>query len=415
MSQPLLAGTDVEEEIRIELDSVREGVRRYREMIDSAVSRRMGASVKATERILAMWYEDMVEAVAGEIRSAERPKRIGQSEGRPGSQVTDPIVLQLDRERLTVITMHTVLSAVMAAPSRGVPFTQLCRNLGNAVVAEIIADFGKSEKVESWQELVKRARWIDSSVVRRWHKEHFDDEVWQTKVAISVGARLAWLFVGIAMLPPEKNGDDYVAAFLHSRIQGPKRTIGILKGTPRLFQMIEDGHLARQHLRPRYVPMIVEPLDWRKGETGGYVRVRTPMVARATKTQRQAYAMADLSEVHRCLNAVQASPIRVNRPVLDVLVELVRRGEAVADLPEPDDLPLPPRPSKDDVDAYAAWKPVFRQAKEENDRRAAKRLETSMRIGLARRFEDYERFWIPHQMDSRGRYYPVPACLHYKQ
>lgn len=414
-TQPLLAGTDVEEEIRIELDSVREGVRRYREMIDSAVSRRMGGSIKATERILAMWYEDMTEAVAAEIKSAEKPKRIGDADGRIGARVSDPIILQIDRERLTVITMHTTLSAVMMAPSRGVTFTQLCRQIGTSVIAEIIAQFGKSEKVESWQELSRRARWIDSSVVRRWHKEHYDDEVWQTKVAISVGARLAWLLVGVAMLPPETKGDDYVAAFIHSRVQGPKRTVGILKGTPRLFQLIEDGHLARQHLRPRYVPMIVPPLDWRQGETGGYVRVRTPMVARATKTQREALAGGNLEEVHRCLNAVQASPLRVNSQVLDVMVELVRRGEPVADLPEPDDVPLPERPSKEDVDAYAAWKPVFRQAREENDRRAAKRLETSMRIALGRRFEAYDQFWIPHQLDSRGRYYPVPAYLHYQQ
>lgn len=412
-TQAVLSGSDVEEQIQIEMGSVREGVRRYHLMVEAAVKRGDGATVKAAERLLATWYEDMHDAVKGELRDAARRKKPKETEGRPASDMSDPVLLQLDPERLSVITMHVILGLIMKAPSRGVKFTQLCSTLGTQVIAEIVAEFGRETGDDSWKELYRRARRLDASLVRRWHREHYDDELWESRVRIAVGARLAWLFVGIAVLPGENPDDEWQAAVVHSKIQGKRRTVGILKGTPRLWQIVEEGHLARQHLRPRHVPMIIAPLDWSDKSIGGYVRTRTPLVARMTRSQRKIVNRSPMGEVHESLNAVQATPLRVNSRVLDVMVELNRLGDTAGGLPHPEDVPLPQKPEVED--AIEAWRPAYRAAREENDKRAAKRIETGMRIALARRFEAYPQFWIPHQLDSRGRFYPVPAYLHFQQ
>ena len=288
LNQGLLEGTDVQAQIELEMDSVREGVRQYHRMVEAAVGRGDGAAIKAAERMLALWFQDMTEAIADEHRAAKKRRKFNEPEGRTGSEVSDPVLLQLKPEPLALIAMHHILGRVMQAPSKGVPFTSLCHSLGTAVIAEVCAQFGRETGDDTWKELHRRARRIDASLVRKWHRQNHDDPVWEKRVCIAVGARLAWLFVSVAVLPGREPDDEWQAAVLHSRVRGPKRTVGILRGTPRLWEVIEEGHLARQHLRPRHVPMIIPPLDWSAEETGGYVRTRTPMVARMTRTQRKA-------------------------------------------------------------------------------------------------------------------------------
>src|SRR5690606_623967 len=113
---------------------------------------------------------------------------------------------------------------------------------------------------------------------------------------------------------------------------------------PEVHRIIEQGHSWRQYMRPRYLPMIVEPYPWQPEAQGGYVRIRTPFISKPTKSQKAALKDVDLSQVYECLNAVSATPWRVNRRVYETIQQVWDMGGAKAGVPRADNLPMPPKP-----------------------------------------------------------------------
>lgn len=404
----LLTDTGYEEEIALETRSVNEGIRRYDELVNQAVERGDGASLRAAERLLAMWWPAMLDAVRGELRAAKSSSR--QSRG-PGAAMADPVLLQLSAEKLACITMHAVLSQLLRYP-HGATMLRVAKEVGDQVLAEIHCEIGKDRGDESWRSLERRCRRIDVSRVKRWAKESLEDSVWERKVVLAVGSRLTWLLVGVAVIPVDEQ-DEPAPAILHRRVKIGQSIVGQLVLTPVAKQLIQDGHDIRSMLRPRYQPMLVPPLPWTDTKDGGYLKLRVPLVIRATKTQRAAMEAADLASVHQAVNAISATPLSVNERVLDVMRELVRRGEVVAGLPPHDDVEFPPKPDgyKTDAEVTRDYKARCKRVFKENRVRAGQRLEVHLRLDMASRFAG-RRFWVPHNLDARGRAYPIPPFLH---
>ena len=64
LTGPLLSGSKIEEQIERERDSIRAGVERYWDLVNDAVDKGGGASLKPAERLLKHWFEPTVAMIA---------------------------------------------------------------------------------------------------------------------------------------------------------------------------------------------------------------------------------------------------------------------------------------------------------------------------------------------------------------
>ncbi len=191
-------------------------------------------------------------------------------------------------------------------------------------------------------------------------------------------------------------------------------------------------------LTPRHLPMVVPPKPWEGPFDGGYwspevagrVLIKTPYLhyleELATRTD-------DMPEVYASINAIQNTPWRVNAPVLAVLKRLWdTMPDGIAGLPPREPLALPPCPvcgaRLGDASPHAfrekhpcfdacppetlkQWRIDAARAYDLQTSLTSKRLQTAKIIWLAEKYQPEAAIWFPHQLDFRGRAYPMPAYL----
>lgn len=446
----LFAGSILDEEIRLETRSVEEGVIRYRRMVEQATLRREGAGLKPAERMLVHWFQPMLCAVRAELRAIEK------GEAGVGRAIFGPALKQIDAERITVVTIREMLSRCMAEPG-GATVASLTRGIGEAIIAEIHTDrmrrhdstarktrkariktqrdagvepdLTSQEKYPEEVEILKELefRFARSGPSRRnwWAKKKLDDPIVSRTLSVHMGNSLMWKLIGIASAADYDK--PFRLAFRHSRPREGKRTTAMIKLDHRVISIIEDGHEVRELLRPRYLPMVVEPYPWTKGAQGGYIQIRTPFTSKPARAHKEALKSADLTETYECLSAVTSTPIRINGRVLDVQRELYKRGGGAMKIPFAENIPTVPHPegyqrgaplkerwmtvTKEQRDAFnAESKPI----RAENRQRRAERFHFARVHTVADMFASVPKFWQPHQLCFRSRVYPIPQPLHHQ-
>ncbi|HEX8579110.1 MAG TPA: DNA-directed RNA polymerase [Allosphingosinicella sp.] len=186
----------------------------------------------------------------------------------------------------------------------------------------------------------------------------------------------------------------------------------------RLTEVAHDW-LERQHARcelldPLPLPMVVPPVPWRSPTEGGYLE--PPVGNRFVRSENRPYleelANADLSSVYAAVNAIQSVPWRVNHRLLQVLREAWKGGAGLGSLPPRDDAPLPSKPADLDFneEAQARWKAAASATYAENERQRGKRLVTLQKMWVAEKLAHFPAIYFPHNIDFRGRVYPIPQA-----
>lgn len=401
LTQPLLDGSILKQQLDLENQSVRDGVIRYRRLVQEAIDRGDGAALKPAERLLIHWLHVMVEAINEERRACKR------CEFTKGRRIYAPVLLALESDRTAVVTIHEMLGQTMAE-SYGIPVIRIAYAIGRACLAELNHDLLSSTKENRkvYKELTTHIRRITPRHVNWWAKKQLDDPIWSKRVCIHLGAALMWLLLGVASTRSYKDDDkDFNPAFQHVTIRRPKKVTKLIRLDQEVCQIIEQGHEIRQTLRPVYMPMIVQPYPWAKAKEGGYLCARTPLVAKACPRQIEAMEQTDLRSIHSGVNAVNAAPWRVNQPVLDVVRKIWDSGGGKLEVPHADDLPIPPF----NPDRIDDWKAEAREQHKRNEHIRAERQVFLERLMVADKMPD--RFYFPHFLDFRSRCYPIPPHL----
>lgn len=173
-----------------------------------------------------------------------------------------------------------------------------------------------------------------------------------------------------------------------------------------------------------YKPMVIPPRPWKQDNLfrGGYISGklnRYPLVKGSGRKDVDRLQAADLSNVLKSMNTIQETPLRVNGEMLDavsyaynVLTELEQVGE-IGKLPKCNPLSLPPLPDGfyEDQEVKLEHKKRVFLIHDKNRQDKSRRISVLMTIGIANQFRDYEAIYFPHNLDSRGRAYPLPAFL----
>lgn len=198
-----------------------------------------------------------------------------------------------------------------------------------------------------------------------------------------------------------------------------------LQFTAETVEWLSQAHKKCELLSPLHLPMVAPPRDWQSPFAGGYLTAMLrPRLIRTTKTDYLSdIGGVDLSRVTGAVNAIQKTGWRINRAVLDVMLDEVERGGGHAGLPHTHGQELPPRPAclvagvpvgrrtamqKEEV---VAWKIRASRVHAANFKNQAERIILAQKLYVAQRFATEERIWFPHFLDFRGRVYPFASYL----
>lgn len=169
----------------------------------------------------------------------------------------------------------------------------------------------------------------------------------------------------------------------------------------------------------KYCPMIIPPRPWSTFTEGGYygelahkaklLRMHDTF-ASISKQYIKRLDQLQLSTVKKAVNAIQSTPWRINRNVLGVVKALLANGGGQAGLPY---ITTPPKPmvlSKTPSDQeLLEYRKVMTPWYKGESRRKSLALRVLAHMRIAEQFKDCPSFYIPCNMDFRGRIYPIPS------
>lgn len=172
------------------------------------------------------------------------------------------------------------------------------------------------------------------------------------------------------------------------------------------------------------MPLICPPIPWHRHDQGQLLIRSVDLIrleangARSLKRTNRLTTNGDgMASILDSLNVLGSTPWMMNKPVLDVMLQIFRAdGDMKLDIP-PSQSKLPPIP---------LWTSKDRMSQEEKADLVKKRQEMKKmhaetfslwctahyRFSLAEFFKE-KILWFPHNVDFRGRTYPVPPFLNH--
>ncbi|KIY48560.1 DNA/RNA polymerase, partial [Fistulina hepatica ATCC 64428] len=213
-------------------------------------------------------------------------------------------------------------------------------------------------------------------------------------------------------------------AFFHTYEYQCGMKLGVIK----LNQIIADALASNsvgESIHPRHLPMLVPPKPWTDYRHGGYLHNKTfAMRFKDSREQesylRRASAKGSLELVYASLDYLGRTPWVINKKVFDVVLKVWNSGIRLGKMPPAEY--EEPEPEKPTVDLSAPLKALqqqernyklkyksWQQAVAENH---SNRCSVNYKIEIARAFLG-DKMYFPHNLDFRGRAYPIPPHLNH--
>jgi len=206
--------------------------------------------------------------------------------------------------------------------------------------------------------------------------------------------------------------NEATGLFTIEKVKRAKGYAYAVRPTETLQTWLDKEHARCALLEPIHMPMIVRPRRWRSPHYGGYLTKRygNRFIKQRNRAYHDELRNTDLTRVYDSVNHIQDTPWRVNRRILEVLEAVWNGGGSLGGLPQRDDDPLPPKPHDIDTneEAKAKWKREAGEVYARNAERISARMSVHQGLWVARRFAEEDRIFYPHELDFRGRVYPIP-------
>lgn len=404
LTEKLIAGSLIDEEINLEIGAVQNGVARYRRMVRQAIEREEGSQLKPAERLMAYWFDRL------RLSIREDQKSVRRGEVAENRAMYGPVMIACNADKQAVIAMAYMLRLCMLQPS-GARFTKIAGAIGRGVLAEI-AQARLSD--DGYDDIVNKLAWkyqqnLPSRILTQ-ARRRMPDDIWHGRYAYALGAQLI-SHVITSCCRHDDPDRPYEPAFEHNiviqRSRGRAKRRGVLTMHREVHDMIDEGVGYRAAMWPIWWPMIIHPVSWENGE-GGYYKQKTGLLLKSTRMQRELLAAADLSGVHECLDAVNDPAYSLNEAVLEQIESDWSSGGGVCGIPAADNKPIPPRPPEADSDkaVHNRWRRQAAEIHLENSQEKGQRMVFLTKLHMIREMGRRDRFWQSHGLDYRSRCYP---------
>ncbi|KAF5745333.1 hypothetical protein HS088_TW07G00917 [Tripterygium wilfordii] len=192
------------------------------------------------------------------------------------------------------------------------------------------------------------------------------------------------------------------------------RRYGVIECDPLVRKGLE--RTARHMIIP-YMLMLVPPLNWTRYDRGAYLFLPSYfMRTHGAKQQRDAIKRSlkqHLEPIFEALDTLGSTKWRLNKKVLGVIDRIWAGGGCLAGLVDHEDVPLPEEPDTEDDSEIRKLKWNVKNVKKENRERHSQRCDIELKLEVARKMKDEEGFYYPHNVDFRGRAYPMHPYLNH--
>ncbi|KAK7511002.1 mitochondrial DNA-directed RNA polymerase [Phyllosticta citriasiana] len=421
-------------QIRLEEDGVDAAVGRWR--IENENMQKLGItsalSTKPMEALMWQWYTALIPSMQEEIRLSKEAMNSEDSEDK--DRLGYGMYLDaFSAERLAAMTLLVLLPMFGGKnASDGIKVASACMEVGRHLASEYgistseilspeFSAFQAPQSPESQETSGDDPDLTESTYEALGEIKSFE---WSSGLKAKIGAMLLSKVLETAKVQVDRidpeSGKQYAVnepALFHQSAFKKGRKTGMLK----LHPVVQDK-LKREPIRgtigTKY-PMIVEPLPWTGFKKGGFYRYPESIIKTTSGEDQRLYCLAavqrgDMKDVLHGLTVLGKTAWRVNQDVFRVVIEVWNSGEELASIaPENPQIEYPPEPGPDAtkrqmVEYMAAKKKI-------NNLKSAyhsQRCFQNFQLEVAHAFKD-EVFYFPHNMDFRGRAYPLPALLNH--
>ncbi|CAI8584735.1 unnamed protein product [Vicia faba] len=442
-------------QVKIETEAWEEAAREYQELLEDMREQKLSPNLPYMKSLFLGWFEPLKNAIVADQELCRDSKtRLSHS----------PFFNELPADMMAVITMHKLMGLLMTN-SNGVGSARVIQaacQIGEAIEHEgriyrfmekskakktasdkadsesvpepIESDNLTAEEKAKHDKEEKRIRKKVANLIKKQKKQQAmaivrgrdQAKPWGQEAQVKVGSRLIQLLIETAYLQPPANqfGDggppDIYPAFKHAlkTISGDSgngsRRYGVIECDPMIQKGLEK---TARHMVIPYMPMLVPPNQWTGYDKGAYLFLPSyVMRIHGAKQQREAVKRAtknQLGPIFKALNTLGDTKWRVNKSVLGVIDQIWANGGRLADLVDRDDLPLPEEPNTEDEEEIRKWKWKVKAVKKDNNERHSQRCDIELKLAVARKMKEEEGFYYPHNLDFRGRAYPMHPYLNH--
>ncbi|MCO5585164.1 hypothetical protein L7F22_039096 [Adiantum nelumboides] len=397
---------------------------------------------KKLQRWMWEWYSKLSKALTADLERI-RTNALNAEKFTTGSKggmelEIYPFLALVPVKRLAIVTILELIRTQGMAVN-GIKTAMALVSIGKQIEAESYAsqlnktsDFSKAKDIHA---LFKR-NGITDKRTRNKLREMMEKEKqssdstalpdWTSPIRIRAAAYLVEKLMEVAKVKRAASDRDGVEwnepqpAFhsTYQYIQGKR--LGVIKLNDAVGEVLSKERISGDLLSPRHLPMLVPPKPWTDHETGGYYSVKSRAlrykeVAEQGSYLRHASANKELDSVLAGLDVLGSTAWTINRDVYDVVAEVWNSGKSIADIPPLNvDEEEPQRPANYDTDITARNVFVKRykyyQLRKSNAH--SERCDINYKLEIARAYLG-ESFYFPHNMDFRGRAYPIPPALNH--
>ncbi|KAJ1962894.1 DNA-directed RNA polymerase, partial [Dispira parvispora] len=394
-------------------------------------------SVRSLKRYIIAWHKKMMELIEKELFLVNRSG--GEGEAGRDRMYYGPFLKSIAPSKVAMATILSVLESYALKSGKNSQSTHISITSTVVNIANRLEDEYNSEQFKNKNNAALIPKYMDLNnmqssgklfnmavrkALAKIEREQVDTTwapKWPETSKVKLGSLLLSFLLDSAKLKSNRVdphsgevSDREVAAFHHSYVYEMGKKIGILQFSEEILEIL-SRETPKDTFSPRNLPMIVPPRPWLTFNSGGYLTIRSMSVRLKSfvdefRYLKKASDEERLDTIHMGLDILGSTAWSVNRPVFDVVLEVWNSGKALGDIPAAKvNMELPKRPADYDTNPKARLRYSQRRTEVLNaiQNNHSLRCSANYQLEIARAFLPYT-FYFPHNLDFRGRAYPIP-------
>lgn len=435
---------------QLEEDAVQAAIDRWRD--ENSNLSKMGLNTTLQSKSLGArmwkWHVALTEALKEELKAVDEAE---SKQHRSLAEISrceyGPFLRYLPAEKLAALTIIAHMHALTSSGiDKGLTLSFAIMQIAKSVEDESMFESIQQNKTKTlWKDSVAdrvrmlrllkgRARGasettVDDNDPTSQPEQFLSTQIrameWSVGIKAKVGSFLLESLLKTAKVPvtlehPEtkETVTQLQPAFSHAQQYRVGRKLGIINANKVIVEQLKSEPV--HSLLAKHLPMLVKPEPWTGFSSGGFLKHpgRVMRVKNGDRDQRNytdaAIDQGNLTTVFKGLNVLGEQSWRINQPVFDIMLDAWNSGDAIANLaPHKPKLEYPPEPeTSSDPLERRRWVTAVKKVENSKAGFHSQRCFQNFQLEIARALRD-KTFYFPHNVDFRGRAYPIPPYLNH--
>lgn len=404
-------------QIELEEEGINKGIAEFKRKMIEAKQKGGFADTKVGTIVTYQLMSPLAQGIAEYLESYNK--------SRVDSRLRD-VMLESGVEKLSLLTLKILLKELSAPKAT---LTDACTHITDAIISDVNLERFKKHKTpdadeKSWKNYVETT--IKNKTKQGSSKERtmavLKMTMKQTDVELVELNSTDRLWLGQKLLDIFNKTTGLIRNTVYRE---GRRDVRYIEPTQALLEYLEKLQGECELLNPVLYPMTVPPRNHGKGIQGGFLSdapsLAVPLVKSHSGRTPKYLKNWDMPKVYTAINGIQSTAWKINTKVLDVLSELMNRGQEIEelDLPATTELELPIKPwgqledaeweqyKANNAETVSRWKQETRDTYNKNVSQNSKRVLYRGLRSIAEKMRDEEELYYCYNLDWRGRIYPI--------